>query len=139
VADDQRVTLGVELDPDLPVIVADRGRILQLLGNLLGNALKFTPAGGRVRIGAEQVGDEARISVADTGAGIPPEDLPHLFDRYWQARSSRRAGAGLGLAIARGIVEAHGGRIRAESEVGVGTTFTVTLPLEGPGLPDGQG
>ncbi len=139
VADHQRVRLEFELDRDLPIIVADRGRILQLLGNLLGNALKFTPAGGRVRIGAEQVEDEVRITVADTGSGIPAEDLPHLFDRYWQARSSRRAGAGLGLAIARGIVEAHGGWIRAESEVGVGTTFTVTLPLEGPGLPNDQG
>lgn len=123
--------LAVEraLADDLPAVWADRERLHQVLGNLVGNAVKFTPAGGHIRVGAAR-GDEGevRVTVEDTGPGIPPEHLEHVFDRFWQARSTRRAGAGLGLAIARGIVEAHGGRIQACSEVGKGTTFEFTLP-----------
>lgn len=113
----------------LPAVWADRERLHQVLSNLVGNAVKFTPAQGRIRVSAERDGDEVRVSVEDTGPGIPAEHLEHVFDRFWQARSTRRAGAGLGLAIARGVVEAHGGRIAARSEVGRGTTFEFTLPV----------
>ncbi|MEO8910249.1 MAG: hybrid sensor histidine kinase/response regulator [Gemmatimonadaceae bacterium] len=109
-------------------VSADRGRIFQVFSNLIGNALKFTPKGGRIDVRGRMIGDEALFTIADTGAGIPPENLPHLFDRFWQARETRRAGAGLGLYIAKGIIEAHGGRLWVESTLGVGTTFSFTLP-----------
>ena len=109
-------------------VMADRGRIFQVFSNLVGNALKFTPEGGRIDVLGRVVAGEMVITIADTGAGIPADSLPHLFDRFWQARQSRRAGAGLGLFIAKGIIEAHGGRIWVESTVGKGTTFSFTLP-----------
>lgn len=111
-----------------PWALADRDRVLQIAGNLLGNAIKFTPEGGRIEVGLETGGGEVRCSVADTGPGIPAEHLPHLFDRFWQASRTDRRGLGLGLAITRGLVEAHGGRVWVESEVGVGSTFWFTLP-----------
>jgi signal transduction histidine kinase len=114
---------------ELPAVWADRERLHQVLGNLVGNAVKFTPAEGRIRVSAVREGDEVRVAVEDTGPGIPAEHLENVFDRFWQARSTRRAGAGLGLAIARGVVEAHGGRIWATSQVGRGTTFEFTLPV----------
>ena len=129
VAAEKALALESGVDPDLPAVWADRERLHQVLGNLVGNAVKFTPAHGGVRVTAERDGDEIRVAVADTGPGIPAEHLENVFDRFWQARSTRRAGAGLGLAIARGVVEAHGGRIRARSEVGKGTTFEFTLPV----------
>jgi PAS domain S-box-containing protein len=125
----QGLEVGSEVIGSLPPVLADRQRILQILSNLLGNAVKFTPAGGRITLRAETRGGEALVSVSDTGCGIRAEDLPHLFDRFWQARGPQRDGAGLGLAIAKGLVEAHGGTIWAESEVGVGSTFSFTLPL----------
>ena len=97
-------------------------------GNLLSNAIKFSPVGGRVRLRASRDGDTAVFEVADHGSGISPSDHQHLFDRYWQARSSDRRGVGLGLAIARGIVDAHGGRMWVESEVGRGSRFCFALP-----------
>ncbi|MFP2928942.1 sensor histidine kinase, partial [Pyxidicoccus sp. 3LG] len=106
----------------------DRVRVLQVLGNLLGNAVKFTPTGGHLRVGATARGGEVSLHVRDTGAGIDPEALPHIFDRYWQARDAASRGTGLGLAIAKGLVEAHGGSIHAESTLGEGSTFTFTLP-----------
>lgn len=122
------VEVSCELGADVPAVHADRDRILQVFGNLIGNALKFTPAGGRIRVRAEREGDAVRFSVADTGSGIRADDLPHVFDRFWQARRSRDGGAGLGLAISRGIVAAHGGEMWVESEVGRGSTFIFTLP-----------
>jgi signal transduction histidine kinase len=113
----------------LPAVWADRERLHQVLSNLLGNAVKFTPVEGHIRVSAVLDGEEVRVAVEDTGPGIPAEHLENVFDRFWQARSTRRAGAGLGLAIARGVVEAHGGRISARSEVGRGTTFEFTLPV----------
>ena len=110
-------------------VPADRKRIYQVFSNLVGNALKFTPKGGRIDVRGLMSGGDAVFTIADTGAGIPPENLPHLFDRFWQARETRRAGAGLGLYIAKGIVEAHGGRLWVESTLGTGTTFSFTLPL----------
>jgi signal transduction histidine kinase len=97
--------------------------------NLLGNALKFTAPGGRVTLGAQAGDNEVLFRVTDTGAGIPPEHLPHLFDRFWQARAGERRGAGLGLPIVKGIVEAHGGTIQVESTPGQGTTFLFTIPV----------
>ncbi|MGH7504679.1 MAG: ATP-binding response regulator [Longimicrobiales bacterium] len=111
-------------------VLADHDRILQVLSNLVGNAVKFTPAGGSVMIGVEADGDAMRFSVRDQGPGIPAEHLDRIFDRFWQADRKGGEGAGLGLAIARGIVEAHRGRIWAESETGAGATFFFTLPVE---------
>lgn len=111
------------------VALCDRERILQVMSNLLGNALKFTPEEGTVTVEAGVVAGEARVSVRDTGPGIPAEDQAHLFERYWQAPDATRKGSGLGLYIARGLVTAHGGRIWVDSTVGAGTTFTFTLPL----------
>uniref|UniRef100_UPI00398A23EB sensor histidine kinase n=1 Tax=Mycetocola sp. TaxID=1871042 RepID=UPI00398A23EB len=99
------------------------------LSNLVGNALKFTPAGGSVRVGAGAEGESVRFWVSDTGKGIDPEHLPHLFERFWQARRGDRQGLGLGLSIAKAIVDAHGGRIWAESTPGTGSTFFFTLPI----------
>jgi len=105
----------------------------EVLGNLLSNALKFTPAGGRVELRAAGSGGSLLLSVADTGVGIPEEELPHIFDKYYQVGAEARAGgAGLGLPIARQVVEAHGGAIAAESRVGVGTTFRIRLPVRPP-------
>ncbi|WP_437306312.1 ATP-binding protein [Sorangium sp. So ce388] len=122
-----RVTQG-PLDAGLEVL-ADRDRVLQVFSNLLGNALKFTPKGGVVSVSLCRVADLARFSVADTGPGIPPEHQPHLFDRYWKASQESRTGAGLGLYIARGIVEAHHGTVAVESTLGHGTTIHFSLPL----------
>jgi PAS domain S-box-containing protein len=112
----------------LPSVLADSARIQQVLSNLVGNAVKFTPRDGHVAVTAEAFGAEVRFGVVDTGPGIPPEQLPHIFGRFWQARPSDRRGIGLGLAIAKGIVEAHNGRIWVESRVGSGSTFYFTLP-----------
>ena len=113
--------------PDI-LVAADRSRIAQIFSNLVGNAIKFTPAGGTVRIEGRRRGDLADFDVIDTGAGIPPEDVPHLFDRFWQASQTSRSGAGLGLFIVKGVVAAHGGDIHVESTVGEGTRFRFTLP-----------
>jgi len=122
----------LDLKDDLPDIRGDGHRLLQVFENLMGNAIKFTPPGGHVTIGATSHGREALFSVIDTGAGIAPTEVPHVFDRFWQARKRAREGAGLGLAIARGIVEAHGGRIWVESTLGRGTSFFFTIPTMDP-------
>jgi signal transduction histidine kinase/DNA-binding response OmpR family regulator len=106
--------------------MADRHRLNQALSNLLGNALKFTPAGGTIRLGLEERGDKLSISVADTGPGIAPEHVERIFDRFWQ-RDKGRDGVGLGLAIVKGIVDAHGGQIEVESQPGAGSTFRIAL------------
>jgi PAS domain S-box-containing protein len=121
--------LKAAVRPDAPRVLADPARIQQVLSNLVGNAIKFTPAGGRIVLTANVlVEPEVRFAVVDTGPGIPPEELPHVFGRYWQANRADRRGIGLGLAIAKGLVEAHGGRIWVESQVGVGSKFYFTLP-----------
>ena len=125
------IRLETSIDDDLPPVLADASRIQQVLSNLVGNAVKFTPHSGRITVCAEQLENEVRFGVIDTGAGIPAEQLPHIFGRFWQARSSDRRGIGLGLAIAKGIVEAHNGRIWVESHVGLGSTFYFTLPSAG--------
>ena len=127
-AEASHITLTCEFEQGLPDVMADRDRILQVLGNLIANGLKFTPHGGRVAIGARRDGSTVLFSVADSGSGISESDLPHIFDRFWQSRRAREGGAGLGLAIARGIISAHGGEIRVESQEGKGSTFLFTLP-----------
>ena len=126
------VTLTTELTSELPPLEVDVQRISQVLFNLLSNALRYTPPGGTITVRAERVGGQVRVAVADTGEGIPPEDLPYVFERFYRADKSRArasGGSGLGLAIAKQIVEAHGGRIWVESWVGVGSTFVFTLPI----------
>jgi signal transduction histidine kinase len=123
--------LNLDLPSALPSVEADPERIGQVLSNLLGNAIKATEPGGGITVSASQVDGEVRVAVSDTGRGISREQLPHIFDRFWQASTSaiRSRGAGLGLPIAQGIVRAHGGRLWAESEVDRGSTFYFTLPL----------
>jgi signal transduction histidine kinase len=109
----------------------DAQQIGRVLSNLLGNAVRHTPAGGTVKVQAEAMQDGVRVEISDTGEGISAEDLPHVFERFYRGEKSRSratGGAGLGLAIAKGIVEAHGGRIGAESTPGEGTRFYFTLP-----------
>src|SRR5207248_10835036 len=108
---------------------ADAARIHQVLANILGNAIKFTPDGGMVTLRAQHAGNSVRFSVTDTGPGIDEEDRPHLFDRFWQVPSTASMGSGLGLFIARAIVESHDGTIGVESVVGKGTTFAFHLPV----------
>jgi signal transduction histidine kinase len=131
---------GVSLEPEHvePSLVAtfDHDRILQVLANLIGNAIKFTPRGGTIRVSAARAGDHVRLSVQDTGPGIPEAQREAVFERFWQVGANDRRGLGLGLYIARGIVEAHGGTIRAESTLGEGTTFHVTLAAPAPALHD---
>jgi signal transduction histidine kinase len=122
------IRLDTAVEPGLPHVLADAARIQQVLSNLVGNAVKFTPREGRITVCAESMEGEVRFSVIDTGPGIPAEQLPHIFGRFWQAKTSDRRGIGLGLAIAKGIVEAHNGRIWVESHVGLGSTFYFTLP-----------
>lgn len=111
-------------------VLCDHSRILQILSNLAGNAIKFTPQGGRVELRVTRREGEAVFSVRDTGIGIKAEELPHLFERYWRAQGARKTvGTGLGLAIVKGLVEAHGGSVWAESQPGKGSTFSFTLPL----------
>jgi signal transduction histidine kinase len=123
--------LLVECDvPDgLPAVQVDCDRVHQVVSNLVGNAMKFTPPGGRITVAARAEGDEVHVSVKDTGAGMSEADLEKIFEPYWQAQRTASLGAGLGLKIAKGIIEAHGGRIWAESALGEGTTFFFTLPV----------
>ena len=109
-------------------VLCEKERVLQVFSNLVGNAIKFTPPGGSVALQLKAGAGEVRFEVRDSGPGIPAAHLPHLFDRYWQAHQARRAGAGLGLAIAKGIIEAHGGKLWAESQPGKGAAFFFTLP-----------
>ena len=127
----QSISLVLSPEPPNVTVQADAERVLQLIDNLVGNALKFTPSGGQVSIGAFVDDKELRVSVTDTGPGIPEEQRARLFDRFWQARGADRRGLGLGLPIAKGIAEAHGGRLWVESTVGSGTTFNFAMPLGG--------
>jgi signal transduction histidine kinase len=127
----KQVTLDVQIMPPLPDLQLDPGRITQVLTNILDNALRHTPGGGYITLGARLGPAGVELSVQDSGPGLAPEDLARIFDRFYRADPSRKrgdAGSGLGLAIARSIVLAHGGQIRAESQPGHGLTITITLP-----------
>jgi len=133
-AQTKRISLDFELTPGLPLVHADEDRAIQILTNLTGNALQYTPESGRVTINVKQIKDEIQFSVRDTGIGIPPEHLPHIFDRFYRVDKSRSrqagGGSGIGLTIARALVEAHGGIIWVESEgEGKGSAFNFTLPV----------
>jgi len=147
-AADRGISIVREIAPSLPEVRADAERVVQVLGNLLRNALKFTPDGGRVTVRAEHRGDDVQITVADTGIGMSREVQTRVFERYWSAGGGqlgvrgtasdaggrpRGSGAGLGLAIARSIIDAHGGRIWVESTPGEGSTFTFVIPVASPG------
>jgi len=121
--------LRLELAPDLGAVLADRDRLLQVFENLVGNAIKFTRAGGHVTIAATRGDGEVLFSAGDTGAAIRAKHLTPVFNRFWQAKKRNRQGAGLGLPIVKGIVQAHGGRVWVESQEGVGSTFFFTFPL----------
>jgi signal transduction histidine kinase len=131
-ASSSALELRVEVDRDVPEVWGDRDRLLQVLENLLGNAIKFSEVGGSITVGATSRDNEVLFWVADTGGGIASEDLPRVFDRFWQATRAGRHGAGLGLPITKGIVEAHGGRIWVESTPGRGTTVSFTIPKAAP-------
>ncbi len=127
-ANAKSLTLTTDLDENAPQVLADATRIQQTLSNLVGNAIKFTLPGGKITVATRTLDYTVQFSVTDTGSGIAADQLPHVFERYWQSRRTERQGAGLGLPIAKGIVEAHGGAIRAESQPGKGTTLIFTLP-----------
>jgi signal transduction histidine kinase/DNA-binding response OmpR family regulator len=128
-ADEKQISLSLALEPDLPTVAIDRDRLGQVLANLIGNALKFTPAGKQVVVGAERADGFVRFFVADEGPGIAPDHLQRIFERFYRTPNANAPGTGLGLAIARGIVAAHGGTIEATSELGAGARFSFTIPI----------
>ena len=128
IAAEASIILGTDISPELPPIEADAERILEVLENLIGNAIKFTGPSGTITVGASAGENEILLWVKDTGSGIADAQVPHLFDRFWQANKKDRRGTGLGLTICKAIVEAHGGRIWPQSKVGEGTTMFFTLP-----------
>ncbi len=131
-AQQKRLRIERQVPAQEVYVRCDRPRVLRVLSNLIGNSIKFTSEGGAITIRAELADREVRFSVTDTGSGIAADEVPHIFERFWQARKTARLGAGLGLAIAKGIVEAHGGQIWAQSGAGKGSTFFFTLPLGDP-------
>jgi signal transduction histidine kinase len=130
-ATEDGVRVAFEADPEIDVVDGDERRIKQVIFNLLSNAVKFTPAGGEVDVGAMRVNGEVRVSVADTGPGIAPEDRERIFEEFQQteAGGEHHEGTGLGLALSKRFVELHGGRIWLVSEPGHGSTFTFALPV----------
>jgi chemotaxis family two-component system sensor kinase Cph1 len=127
-AEQKRIQLIQKISAPHRSVLVDRERIFQVLSNIIGNAIKFTPEGGSIELSTDSNGARVTFAIRDTGPGIDPEQLSHLFNRYWQARKTAHAGTGLGLYIAKGIVEAHKGRIWVESQKGLGSTFSFTLP-----------
>jgi signal transduction histidine kinase len=121
-----------EVAPRISPVFVDRHRILQVFANLVGNAMKFTPAGGTITVRADEVDGELRCSVKDSGAGIPSDEIPYLFDRFWQGQNNAQQGTGLGLFVVQGIIESHGGKIWVNSKLGVGSEFCFTLPVNPP-------
>jgi signal transduction histidine kinase len=127
-ARERGISLTCHAPEGVPYVIGERDRLIQVLSNLIGNAVKFTPPRGHISVHAQLLEEIGHFSVEDTGPGIPSASLPRLFDRFWQADRTGRVGTGLGLPIAKAIVEAHGGRIWAESVLGRGTTFHFTVP-----------
>ena len=128
-AADRRLTFTIDAEPDLPQVTADSQRIGQVLSNLIGNSIKFTPSGGTITCSARREGDTVRFGVRDTGPGIPSDQITKIFGHMWQAQGDDGRGIGLGLTIARTIIEAHGDQIRVDSIVGEGSEFWFTLPV----------
>jgi len=129
-ARDKGLTLSYDAGTDVMRAEADRARLMQLFKNLIGNAVKFCKAGDSITVASRTRGSNAQIEISDTGPGIAPDDLPHIFDPYYSAsKKHQKTGTGLGLYIGKGIVDAHGGQIRCASEPGIGTTFSIALPL----------
>jgi signal transduction histidine kinase len=131
-AERQKVTLEVKTPPALPEIMVDDSRMMQVMDNLLSNALRYTPEGGRITLSARKVKDRVELAVSDTGAGIPIEEVPHIFNRFYRADKSRHSDngeSGLGLAIVKALVESHKGRVWADSAPGLGTTIHIELPV----------
>ena len=129
IAKEKSIQLTVNAAADLPPVRADSARLLQVFSNLVGNAVKFTQSGGAITLSAVRDDGRVQCSVADNGPGIPAGQIPRLFGKFWQAKRGDGRGVGLGLAIARGIVEAHGGTITVDSEEGKGTVFTFSVPV----------
>ena len=132
-ADEKRIELALRLPPKLPVLRGDRDKIVLAMHNLVGNALKYTPDGGKVTIGVDVDGKQVSVSISDTGIGISPDDAERIFERFYRAKDPRVAkitGTGLGLTLAREVVRMHGGDITVESQIDQGSTFTMTLPLK---------
>jgi two-component system phosphate regulon sensor histidine kinase PhoR len=129
-ADRARLKVSIDIRGDMPAVMGDTNRIEQVLVNLVHNAIKFTPQDGKIIVSSAAGDDKILVSVRDTGIGIPEDDLPHIFERFYKVDKARSGGGtGLGLAIAKHIVQAHGGDIRVESMLGKGSTFTFTLPV----------
>ena len=126
-AQSKSIRLACAAPSAMPLVRADRNRILQVLYNLIDNALKFTPAGGSISVRCESSDHGVQFSITDTGRGIEESNLGRIFERYWQAKATAHLGSGLGLAIAKAIVEQHGGAIWVESKLGIGSTFFFTL------------
>jgi signal transduction histidine kinase len=126
------VDFEADLDPRLPIVAGDRDRLIQIVSNLVNNAVKYSPDGGKVTLSTRGEGGFALVSVADTGLGIPPDEIGHVFERFRRVRSGAAQsipGTGLGLTIVKQIVEMHGGKIWVESAVGHGSAFHFTIPL----------
>ena len=128
IAGEKKLVLVSDVPENLGSILADRQRINQVISNILGNAIKFTPENGTIRVSARRAEGGAEITVSDSGPGIAEENLPKVFDRYWQDRKTSHLGSGLGLSVAKGIVELHGGGIRIQGRLGQGTQVGFTLP-----------
>jgi signal transduction histidine kinase len=131
-AQDRKIFIHTDVQPDLPPILADRELMTMMIKNLVGNAIKFSSEGGQVDVVAREADAKLILSVVDQGIGIPPDDLPHIFEKFyrvWSTTESGIEGVGLGLVLAKEATEAHGGRIEVESELGVGSRFIVTLPI----------
>ena len=132
----RNVAIGVRRAENAPLLRCDRDRMLRALGHVIDNAVRFTPDGGKVEVSVDEVDGKVRFQVTDHGPGLSQETLANLYDRMWHGRRADRVGAGLGLAIVRGLLEAHGGTVEVESKPNVDTTFTLTLPKD---LPRGSG
>ena len=135
-AREKGLQLRAEAEPHLPAIFCDRERVLQVISNLVGNAINVSAEGGAITLRAKAREHEVAFAVIDMGPGISEKSLPRIFDRHWRGNKPKYKGTGLGLAIAKGIVKAHGGRIWAESTLGQGTTFFFTVPEHSPGVHD---
>ncbi len=123
------ITLATEISADLPLLSCDSERIFEVLSNLISNAMRFTPNDGFINVSVSLQKNKIQFSIADTGSGIADNDLPNIFDRYWQAKRTKRSGSGLGLSISKGIIEGHGGKIWAQSKLGHGSSFHFNLPI----------